>query len=73
MKLIATSLFLTTYNPLPPLFSPTNSSPIIKSLVEDEGPSIEPIVRPGDCGSFVSTDSYTPYTLLISGTFKQIS
>ena len=60
MKLILISLFLTKYNPLAPLDVPVNSSPIIRSLVLDVGPSIEPRTQLGDCGSSVPNASKIP-------------
>ena len=48
------------YTAFAPLITPTTSSPIIRSLVVAVGPSMDPILINGDCGSEVSLDSYTP-------------
>ena len=43
------------------------------SLVVPVAPSAEAIVREGDTGSSVLSDSKIPYNITISGLFKQIT
>ena len=66
------SLFLVKYTPTAPLDWPTNLSPIIKSLVFELGPSIDPIFKLGDSASFKSFDSKIPNIFTTSGTFNDI-